>query len=143
MAALFLLLAIITGSVVGDAALANSGSGTVTLFNRWTITRFTEGELLLIAAGLGFLCALFLFTAFGASRSRRMRRRERRLARRDLEGRVAELEQDNAGLRQELSRTEPSGRFGTPREAPTEPGVPVGSRIQAGSSPPGPRADEF
>ncbi len=133
MAALFFLLAVIIGGVVGDATLANTGSGTVTIFNHWTITRFTEGELLLIAAALGFLCALFLFTAFGASKSRRMRRRERRLARRDLEGRIAELEQDNAGLRQELSRTEPAGGVGAPREAP-EPAV---------SSRSGPRADEF
>jgi hypothetical protein len=141
MAAFFLLIAVIIGVVVGDATLANTGSGTVTLFNRWTITRFTEGELLLIAALLGFLCALFLFTAFGASKSRRMRRRERRVARHDLEGRIAELEQDNAGLRQELGRAESPDRFNAPREAP-EPGVPVGSRADA-APPPGPRADEF
>jgi len=141
MAAFFFLLAVIIGVVVGDATLANTGSGTVTLFNRWTVTRFTEGELLLIAAALGFLCAMFLFTSLGASKNRRMRRKERRVARRDLEGRIAELEQDNAGLRQELSRTEPASRFDAPREAP-EPGVPVSSRA-ATAPPPGPRADGF
>lgn len=130
MAAIFFLLAVIIGVVVGDATIANTGGSSVTLFNRWTITRFTEGELLLIAAVLGLLCALFLLTAFGVSKGRRMRRREWRSARRDLEARIAELEQDNASLRQELGRREASGR-----------GVPVASR---GESPPlEPRADKF
>ena len=128
MAAFFFLLAVIIGVVVGDATIANTGSSSVTLFNRWTITRFTDGELLLIAAVLGFLCALLPFAAFGASRGRRMRRKERRGARRDLEARIAELERDNADLRQELSRRETS-----------EPGVPVASRSELPT--PGPRAD--
>jgi chromosome segregation ATPase len=46
--------------------------------------------------------ALFLFLAFGASRTRRSRRKELKSRRRDAEGRVDELERENARLKQEL-----------------------------------------
>jgi hypothetical protein len=74
MAALFLLLAVLVGVVLGDAVLENTDAGTVTLFNR-TFDQLDNGQLLLVFAGLGFLLALFLFLAFGSSRSRRARRR--------------------------------------------------------------------
>lgn len=104
MAAIFLLLAAVVGVVLGDAVLDNTGSGSVELFNR-SITDFTQGQLLVMAAGLGFLFALFLFLAWGASSSRRARRRERRLMQRDLEGRVDELHRENVDLREQLDQT--------------------------------------
>jgi hypothetical protein len=104
MAAIFLLFAAIVGVVIGDAVLDNTGSGLVELFNR-SFTDFTQGQLLVMAAGLGFLFALFLFLAWGSSSSRRARRRERRLMQRDLEGRLDEAHRENVDLRNELERT--------------------------------------
>jgi hypothetical protein len=102
MAALFLLLAILCLVVLGAAGLENNDPSTATLLDR-SFDQLTEGQLLIVAAGLGFLVALFLFLAFGASRTRRSRRKELRSRRRDAEGRVDELERENARLQQELS----------------------------------------
>ncbi len=103
MAAFFLVLAVVTGVVLGDAVLANTGDSTVTLFDR-NITGFTQGQLLVIAAGLGFLFALFLFLAWGSSTNRRAKRRELRLVQRDMAGRINDLERTNAGLRDQVER---------------------------------------
>ena len=102
MAALFLLLAILCLVVLGAAGLENNDPSTATLLDR-SFGQLTEGQLLILAAGLGFLVALFLFLAVGASRTRRTRRKELRSRRRDAEGRVDELERENARLEQELS----------------------------------------
>jgi hypothetical protein len=110
MAVIFLLLAAIVGVALGDVVLGNTGSASIDLFNR-SITDFTQGQLLLIAAGLGFLFALFLFMAWGSSSNRRAKRRERRLVRRDLESRVDGLERENVGLRQELDRAAATSRY--------------------------------
>jgi hypothetical protein len=101
MAVLFLLLAFLLVVVVGAAGLENTDPSSATLFDR-SFSQLSEGQLLFLAAGLGFLVALFLFLAFGASRSRRSRRKELRSRRRDAEGRVDELERENARLKQEL-----------------------------------------
>jgi hypothetical protein len=102
MAVLFLLLAILCLVVLGAAGLENNDPSTATLLDR-SFSQLTEGQLLIVAAGLGFLVALFLFLAFGASRTRRTRRKELKSRRRDAEGRVDELERENARLQQELS----------------------------------------
>jgi hypothetical protein len=102
MAIFFLLLAILCLVVLGAAGLENNDPSTATLLDR-TFDQLSEGQLLIVAAGLGFLVALFLFLAFGASRTRRSRRKELKSRRRDAEGRVDELERENAHLRQELS----------------------------------------
>ena len=126
MAVLFLLLAVLVGVVIGDAVLENSTASTVTLFDR-SFDQLSDGELMAVFAGLGFLLAVFLFLAFGSSRSRRTRRRELRSARRDAEGRVQELEHENARLQDELARTGRVGRLGhDERTVPTAP--PVGER---------------
>lgn len=104
MAALFLVLAVVDAVVLGDAVLANTSASSVSVFNH-SITGFTQGQLLIVAAGLGLLCALLLGFASRSSGARRARRRRLRVAQRDLEGRVVELERENAGLRQELERT--------------------------------------
>jgi hypothetical protein len=96
MAAFFLVLAVVVGVVIGDAVIANTTASNLDLFDR-TITGFTQGQLLIIAAGAGFLFAIFLFLAFGSTKNRRMRRRERR-------ARIGELERENAGLREGVDR---------------------------------------
>jgi hypothetical protein len=111
MAVFFLVLAVIVGVVIGDAVVANTAASSIHLFGR-TITDFTQGQLMLIAAGAGFVLALLLFLTFGAGRSRRARRREQRLARRDLEGRIGELEQENSNLRSGVERDPRTTRLG-------------------------------
>jgi septal ring factor EnvC (AmiA/AmiB activator) len=102
MAVLFLLLAFLVVVVLAAAGLENTDPSTATLFDR-TFGQLTEGQLLILAAGLGFLVALFLFLAVGASRTRRSRRKELRSRRRDAEGRVDELERENARLEKDLA----------------------------------------
>ena len=104
MAVLFLVLVVVDAVLLGAAVLANTNTVSVSVLN-YTIAGFTQGQLLLIAAGLGLLGALLLAAAWSWSGARRAKRREQRAAQRDLEGRVAELERDNANLRQELERT--------------------------------------
>jgi hypothetical protein len=104
MAVLFLLLAFLIVVVLAAAGLENTSAATATLFNR-SFSQLTEGQLLVLAAALGFLVALFLFLAFGASRTRRARRKELKSRRRDAEGRVGELERENARLQHELDNT--------------------------------------
>jgi TolA-binding protein len=102
MAVLFLLLAFLVAVVVAAFGLENTDPSTATLFDR-SFGQLTEGQLLVLAAGLGFLIAVFLFLAFGASRTRRSRRKELKHRRRDAEGRVDELERENSRLNQELT----------------------------------------
>jgi hypothetical protein len=111
MSAFFLVLAVIVGVVIGDAVVANTAAGSVQLFDR-TITGFTQGQLMLIAAAAGFVLALLLFLSFGAGKNRRARRREQRLVRRDMQARVGELEQENSDLRTEVDRDRRTGRVG-------------------------------
>jgi type II secretory pathway pseudopilin PulG len=114
---------VLVGVVIGDALLENTTASTVTLFDR-SFDQLSDGELLAVFAGLGFLLAVFLFLAFGSSRSRRTRRREQRSARRDAESRVDELEHENARLRDELARSGRVGRLGhEERTVPTAPPV--------------------
>jgi hypothetical protein len=116
MAALFLVLAVVGAVLVGDAVLANTSASSVSIFN-YTVTGFTQGELLLVAAGLGLLGALLLGLAWRSSGARRAKRRQLRAARRALQGRVAELERENATLRQERERL---GRLAELREASSQ-----------------------
>lgn len=111
MAAFFLVLAVIVGVVIGDAVIANTSAVSIQLFDR-TITGFTQGQLLVIAAGAGFVLASLLFLVWGSSKNRRLRRRERREVRRDMEGRIGELERENAGLRDEVDRDRRTSRLG-------------------------------
>ncbi len=116
MAALFLVLAVVDAVLLGDAVLANTSTSSVSVFDQ-SITGFTQGQLLLVAAGLGLLGALLLGLAWRSSGARRAKRRQLRAARRDLEGRVAELQRDNAILRQERERV---GRLAELREASSQ-----------------------
>jgi hypothetical protein len=123
MAVIFLVLAAVVGVVLGDTVLENTGPGSVEIFNR-SITDLTHGQLLVVAAGLGFLFAFFLWLSLSSSVNRRAKRRERRIVHRDLESRVHELERENVDLRGELDRTPaPAGRV-------SEPVPPVGPHEQ-------------
>lgn len=104
MAVLFLVLAALVAVVIAAAGLENTTGSSATLLDR-SFGQLSEGQLLVLFAGLGFLVALFLFLAFGASRSRRSRRKELKSRRRDAEGRVDELERENSRLHQELTST--------------------------------------
>ncbi|HEV8652300.1 MAG TPA: hypothetical protein VG276_23645 [Actinomycetes bacterium] len=103
MAVIFLLLAIGVGAAIGDAVYESTDPGTLTILQQ-TTGRFSQGQLLAIFAGLGFLLALLLLLAGSSTRRRRTRRKELRTARQDMEDRVAELERDNARLHNDLAR---------------------------------------
>src|SRR6266571_395168 len=77
MAVFFLLVAVLAGAAIGDAIYENTGAGTVVIAQQ-TTDRLTQGELLAIFAGLGFLLAFLLLLAVAAAPRRRARRRERR-----------------------------------------------------------------
>jgi cell shape-determining protein MreC len=108
MAAIFLVLAVVDALLLGNVALANTSASSLSVFDQ-SITGFTQGQLLLFAAGLGLLFALFLRLAWSSSSARRAKRRELRAARREVEGRAAELERENARLRKELEGTRRTG----------------------------------
>jgi uncharacterized protein YceH (UPF0502 family) len=108
MAAIFLVLTVVDAALLGNVLLANTSASSVSVFNQ-SLTGFTQGQLLLLAAGLGLLLALSLRIAWSSSSARRAKRRELRAVRRDLEGRVAELERENARLGKELEGTRRTG----------------------------------
>ena len=104
MVAIFLVLAVVDAALLANIALTNTSATSVSVFDQ-SMTRFSQGELLLLAAGLGLLLALFVGIAWSSSSARRAKRRELWAARREVEGRVAELERGNARLRKELEGT--------------------------------------
>jgi hypothetical protein len=104
MAAILLVLAVADAALLANVALANTSPSSLTVFDQ-TMTGFTQGQLLLLAAGLGVLLALLLGMAWSSSSARRAKRRQLRAARREVEGRVAELERENALLHRELENT--------------------------------------
>jgi hypothetical protein len=57
MAVLFLLLAFLTVVLLAAAGLENSSTSSATLFDR-SFNQLTEGQLLILAAALGFLVAV-------------------------------------------------------------------------------------
>jgi hypothetical protein len=119
MAAIFLVLAVVDAALLANVALANTSTGSVSVFGQ-SITGYTQGELLLLAAGLGLLLVLFLGIAGSSSSARRAKRRGLRAARREVEGRVAELERENARLHKELEGTRHPGVLVGPRGASSE-----------------------
>jgi cell shape-determining protein MreC len=119
MAAIFLVLAVVDAALLANVVLANTSATSVTVFDQ-SITGYTQGELLLLAAGLGLLFALFVGIAGSSSSARRAKRRELRAARREVEGRVAELERENARLHKELETTRRTDALVGPRGASSE-----------------------
>src|SRR6266508_3976923 len=103
MAAIFLVLAVVDAALLANVALTNTSASSLSVFDQ-SMASLTQGELLLVAAGLGLLLALFLRIAWSSSSPRR-------LARREVEGRVAELERENARLRKELEGKRRTGQL--------------------------------
>ena len=66
MAAIFLVLAVVDAALLANVVLANTSATSVTIFDQ-SITGYTQGELLLLAAGLGLLFALFVGIAWSSS----------------------------------------------------------------------------
>jgi uncharacterized protein (DUF58 family) len=104
---------------MANVALTNTSASSLSVFDQ-SITGYTQGELLLVAAGLGVLLALLLGIAWSSSSARRAKRRELRVARREVEGRVAELERENARLRKELEGVRRPGVLVGPQGASSQ-----------------------
>ena len=109
MAVLLLLLAIVGAVLVGDLVVENTTAGTVTALQH-SITGYSEGQLLAMAAALGFVLGLLVVGSVRMRRTRRARRRQLRTAERDLTAKLAELERENASLREELAPLDPPAR---------------------------------
>ncbi len=103
MAVLLFLLAIAGGVLVGDLVLENTTAGSVTVLDR-SFTGFSQGQLLAAVAALGFVVGVLAVGSVILRRSRRVHRRELRRAEQDLTVEVAELEDENRSLRDELAR---------------------------------------
>jgi hypothetical protein len=110
MAAIFLLLAAADAALLADLVLANPTATSVSVLDR-SVTSFTQGQLLLLAAGLGLLLALLVAAAWSSSSARRLKDRQLRVARREVDGRVARLEHENARLRRQLQGGQPTGQL--------------------------------
>jgi uncharacterized membrane protein YciS (DUF1049 family) len=109
MAVLLLLLAIVGAVLVGDLVVENTTAGTVTALQH-SITGYSEGQLLAMAAALGFVLGLLVVGSVRMRRTRRARRRQLRTAERELTAQLAELERENASLREELAHRDPPAR---------------------------------
>jgi uncharacterized membrane protein YciS (DUF1049 family) len=109
MAVLLFLLAIAGGVLVGALALENTGAASVTVLDR-SFSGFSQGQLLAVVAGIGFVVGVLAVGSLSLRRSRRVRLRELRAAERDLTADVAELERENRSLREELARRAAAAR---------------------------------
>jgi hypothetical protein len=106
MAVLLLLLAIVGAVLVGDLVVENTVADDVTVWQH-SITGYRQGQLLAMAAALGFVLGLLVVGSVRMRRTRRVRRRQLRTAERDLTAQLAELECKNASLREELAHLDP------------------------------------
>ena len=95
MAALFLLLAILGGALVGDLVWENTTNGEVTVLDR-TLVSYPQGWLLAAAAALGFVVALLLVASVNSTKARRNRRRQLRSTEHRLDGEGVETELEHA-----------------------------------------------
>jgi hypothetical protein len=98
MVALFLLLAILGGALVGDLVWENTTTGEVTMLDR-TLVSYPQGWLLAAAAAVGFVTAVLLVASVSSTKRRRDRRRQLRAMRRDQ--RDPDFEPDQAGWLEE------------------------------------------
>jgi hypothetical protein len=94
MAAIFLLLALIGGALVGDLIWENTTNGEVTVLDR-TLVSYPQGWLLAAAAAVGFVTALLLVASVSSTKGRRNRRRQLRAMKRDRQD--PGFEPDHAG----------------------------------------------
>ena len=94
MAALFLLLALIGGALVGDLVWENTSAGEVTVLDR-TATTYPQGWLLAAAAAIGSVIALLLVASVSSTKARRRRRRQFRSIKRDRQDQGFEPDRAN------------------------------------------------
>lgn len=118
MAAIFLVLAVADAALLTNVLLTNTRTGSVSVLDQ-PVSGFTQGQLLLLAAGLGLLLAISLGIAWSSSSAQRLKRRELRATRRELEGRIAKLQRENTRLRNQLERTRQTDQPATPVPAAT------------------------
>jgi hypothetical protein len=119
MAALFLLLALIGGALVGDLVWENTGAGEVTVLDR-TATTYPQGWLLAAAAAIGFAIALLLVASASSTKARRNRRRELRSMKRDRRDQGFEPD-DASWLEESTGRRETAADTGGQFQRPPEP----------------------
>jgi len=83
MAALFLFVLAVAGAVVvGNLVWENPTAAEVTVFGQ-SVTGYSQGWLLAMAAALGLVVAVLLVASVGATKGRRERRRQLRRLRRE------------------------------------------------------------
>jgi uncharacterized membrane protein YccC len=102
MAALFLLLAVLGAILVGDLVMENTAAGAITVLNH-PISGYSDGLLLAMTAALGFVVGLLAVGSVSLRRTRRARRKQLRVAERELSGQLIELERENKRLREDLA----------------------------------------
>jgi hypothetical protein len=129
MAALFLVLAIVAGVVVGDLVLENTTAGDITVLHH-TVTGYNEGLLLAMAVALGVVLGGLVVASASTTRTRRIRRKRLRTGERDLHRQVGELKRENARLRDELARRDQRVRHLGGLASPAD----LGSTTWAGST---------
>jgi hypothetical protein len=120
--------AVADAALLGNLVLANPNAGSVSVLDR-SVTGFTQGQLLLVAAGLGLLLVaaglglllgLLVEIAWSSSSARRLKDRQLRAARRQVQGKVARSERENARLRKQLQGEQPSGQLVESRGASSQ-----------------------
>ena len=94
---------------MGDLVVENTGTSTITVLNH-PMTGYRDGVLLAVAAALGLVLGLLVVGSLSMRRVRRARRKQLRVAERELNGQLAELERENTRLRDELARRDLAAR---------------------------------
>jgi hypothetical protein len=114
MAGFLFLVAAIGAVVVADLVLENPTAGEATVFTQ-PVSGHSQGELLAMAAALGFVVALLLVASLGSTPRRRARRKQLRAISARLQRQAAAPEQEQAGLLDEwFGRHVPAGERGEP-----------------------------
>jgi hypothetical protein len=83
--------------VVADLVLENSSAGEATVFTQ-PISGYSQGELLAMAAALGFVVAVLLVASVSSTQRRRARRKQLRAIRAAIQRRAAAPAGEQAGL---------------------------------------------
>jgi hypothetical protein len=120
MAVFLFLMASIGGVVVADLLLENATAGEVTVFTL-PVGGYRRGELLAMAAALGFVVAVLLVASVSSTHRRRARRKQLRAIRGALQRHAAAPEREQAAVWDEwFGRHVPGGEHGEPAP-PTDP----------------------
>jgi hypothetical protein len=119
MAVFLFLVASIGGVVVADLVLENPTVGEATVFNQ-PVSGYRQGELLAMAAALGFVVAVLLVASVSSTQRRRARRKQLRAIRASTQRQAAAPERDQASLLDEwFGRHVPVSEPGEPAPQPT------------------------